>query len=119
MFFHFRQNNSGGSFAFDEKAGISVNVIVEANSVEEANNKAEEIGLYFDGCDNGQDCSCCGDRWYRQYEGDEGNKRPSIYGQAIRKNQKFKKEGVFSFKWIDGPEAFIHYKDGRILPSLI
>lgn len=119
MFFNFRQNNSGGHFAFDEKAGISVNVIVEAETAEEANSKAEQLGLYFDGCDNGQDCDCCGDRWYRQYSDSDGDKKPSIYGVAIRKNQKFKKDGPFHFKWINGPEAFIHYKNGKVVPSLI
>ena len=31
---------------------------------------AEDIGLYFDGVEQGMDCSCCGDRWYRAWEDD-------------------------------------------------
>ena len=29
----------------------------------EANTKACDIGIYFDGVANGADCECCGDRW--------------------------------------------------------
>ena len=57
MFYTYRQNNSGGTFVYDESAGISVNVIIEANSREQAKRRAEQIGLYFDGQ---MDCDCCG-----------------------------------------------------------
>ena len=67
-FYQFRQNNSGGSFHHDAAAGIGYNVIIEANSETEAICKAEDIGLYFDGVDSGDDCECCGDRWYGCYE---------------------------------------------------
>jgi hypothetical protein len=66
-FYAYRQNNSGGSFHIDESAGISRCVVVEANSSDEADRKAIEIGLYFNGCEIGRDCSCCGDRWYPTY----------------------------------------------------
>jgi len=64
MWFEYRQNNSGGSFRFDKKKGISVYVWVEAEDAAAADKRAEDIGLYFNGCDSGCDCPCCGDRWY-------------------------------------------------------
>lgn len=78
MFFTYRQNNSGGSFILDSNRGISVYVIVEAQSSDEADHKAEYIGLYFDG--NG-DCPCCGNRWTTAWE--EGTSEPRVYGEEI------------------------------------
>ncbi len=86
-FYSFDQNNSGGSFQISEKEGISEYVIVEALNAENANNKAEEIGIYFNGCDDGIDCDCCGDRWYRVYE-DDGEKVPSVYGKPVENATK-------------------------------
>ncbi|AWY07634.1 hypothetical protein SEA_YOSIF_70 [Streptomyces phage Yosif] len=104
MFFEYNQNNSGGSFAFEDNA-ITHYVIVEADSAEEANRRAEEIGLYFDG---DGDCSCCGDRWYEQWDDRDGDKVPSIYGTPIQ-------DFDFSFKWMgDRPEAYVHFADGRV-----
>ena len=60
MFFSFHQNNSGGFFKIDNDKGIDAYVIVEGDTVEEVMDKAEKIGLYFDG---DGDCSCCGNRW--------------------------------------------------------
>lgn len=67
-FYHFRQNNFGGSFKIDDD--VAINVIIEATSAKQANGKAQEIGIYFDGCDTGKDCECCGDRWHRVDESD-------------------------------------------------
>ena len=58
-FYRYRQNNSGGSF--DREMGLSV--FIEAATVEEANDRAEGMGIYFNGVENGSDCECCGDRW--------------------------------------------------------
>lgn len=122
MFYHFHQNNSGGNFAYDDKLGIAPNVIVEADSVAEANDRALDIGLYFDGVSNGRDCSCCGDRWYPvssdQYD---GKPFPHMYGSQVNPGDNFPakdEKGGFHFKWMgDGmAEGFIHYKDGRIEP---
>ena len=62
-FYLFDQNNSGGSFDFNEEEGITLTVVIQAENAENANKRAEEIGLYFDGCNNEIDCDCCGDRW--------------------------------------------------------
>lgn len=67
-FFDFSQNNSGGSFVFDEQRGITHFVIVEAMDADHANSVAENIGLYFNGCESGNDCDCCGDRWSEAVE---------------------------------------------------
>lgn len=61
-YYHYRQNNSGGSFT--EPA---INVYIEANTSEEANAIAIQNGLYFGGYG---DCECCGDRWYNASERD-------------------------------------------------
>lgn len=106
MFYNFRQNNTGGAFALDEDRGISVNVIVEADSTEEANERAQRIGVYFNGCDDGSDCPCCGDRWYEAW-GNEGEPVPSIYGKPLI-------EASNDYPWMGGgPEAYVHLKDGR------
>lgn len=56
------QNNSGGSFDLNEN--ISHRVVIEAESSYEASEIAESLGIYFNGCNEGMDCPCCGDRWY-------------------------------------------------------
>ncbi len=61
-FYEFNQNNSGGSFVVDEN--VCHRVVIEAHSESEAIAKAESLGCYWNGCDEGMDCSCCGDRWY-------------------------------------------------------
>lgn len=59
----FYQNNSGGAFEIDDEAGIGPRVWIEADSPAHANERAMEIGVYFDGVYKGVDCPCCGDRW--------------------------------------------------------
>lgn len=71
--FTFRQNNSGGRFIG------ATEVIIEADNAEEANEIAQANGIYFNGCENGQDCNCCGDRWSPVSDYD-ATKKPSIYG---------------------------------------
>lgn len=65
FFYHFHQNNSGGFLA--EPA---CEVFIEADTAEEANAIGLENGIYFDGCSKNIDCNCCGDRWYRAFNGD-------------------------------------------------
>lgn len=75
-FYQFRQNNSGGSFSYP-----AINVIVEALDVNHANSIAENNGVYFNGCDSGQDCDCCGDRWYPQYNESNATNSPMVYDE--------------------------------------
>ena len=74
-FFQYRQNNSGGQFT-----GPAIHVIIEADSADEADQRAvNEAGLYFDGCAQDIDCSCCGDRWHRAW--DDGDDEPRVYDE--------------------------------------
>lgn len=95
----YRQNNSGGSFVEDKERGLGYIVAIEADNAKEANDKAEEIGIYFNGCDYGRDCDCCGDRWF-SCDDDDAESSPNYYGSPL--------EGFW------GISSFIHYKDDRI-----
>lgn len=90
-FYQFRQNNSGGSFDYDDRSGLSVNVYIEAGTADEANSRAEDLGIYFDGVDNGSDCSCCGDRWYRVGEYDRVD-------SVLQEDEDFS-AGAWQIKW--------------------
>lgn len=104
LFYTYNQNNSGGSFSLDEVAGITHYVIVEAYSADDANERAENIGLYFDG---DGDCPCCGDRWYSQWSDKDGDPEPMIYGEPASAY-------VGTFEWMPpGKEIVVHYLDGR------
>jgi hypothetical protein len=73
--FLYHQNNPSGVFH-----GPAYHVYVQAISERVANAMAEDAGLYFNGCADGKDCSCCGDRWstpYRSYN--EEPAPPSSY----------------------------------------
>lgn len=109
MFFHFSQNNSGGGFELDKDRGITHNVIVEAADADQANLKAESIGLYFDGCSTGMDCPCCGDRWSAAYS-EEADEEPCVYGTPVGVEPKWK-----PMKWMEeGYETCVHYANGEI-----
>lgn len=106
-FYTFSQNNSGGSFDIDHASGIGEAVIVEANTADEANTKAEAIGLYFDGVDEGMDCGCCGDRWHRADESD-GSAVPTRY------NNRFTLDApATNYRY--ACESFVHYANGSIV----
>jgi len=67
-FYTFEQNNS---FGIDiQNSGIGWIVVIEAESSDAANERAESIGIYFNGVAEGRDCECCGDRWSRAWEGE-------------------------------------------------
>lgn len=69
MFFNFMQNNSHGSYEVTSAAGHEL--VIEADSPEQANEKAASI-IQFD-----KGCSCCGDRWTRVWRG--GTPAPTAY----------------------------------------
>ena len=98
MFYEFTQNNSGGSFVADARVGYAV--IIEASNLKEANSRAEDVGIYFNGCEDGLDCPCCGDRWHPAYG--KGDKVPSHYGKPVEKT-----DDSFWGLWL-----VIHYKNG-------
>lgn len=106
--FTYIQNNTGGTFDYDEVRGITHFVIIEASTPKEADDKLCDIGGYFDGVRNGYDCSCCGDRWYETYR-EEGTDEPLIYGKSPRDHIK---KGL---NWMRrGREVAIHRADGVI-----
>ena len=109
MFYTYNQNNSGGLFDYDEKRGIGQYVIVEADTPEEADSRAEEIGLYFDGSG---DCECCGPRWSpvaNYWNSDEGTEEPMIWDSVV----------VVEDGSGRGSEcaAYVHYADSTILKA--
>ena len=106
-FYHLTQNNSGGGFDFDEAAGITHHVVIEADSADEAAERAEAIGCYWNGVESGADCPCCGDRWYEP-SGYDAREFPHIYSEPLGIAQR-------GFGWMkDGREIAVHYKDGRV-----
>lgn len=107
MFYHYSQNNSGGYFNYYPDKGISHYVIIEASSAKSADARAEGVGLYFDGSG---DCQCCGNRWSKQWNDDQGKEVPSIYGTPVEEYNP--KTAFLGIKWIDGYETFVHYADG-------
>jgi hypothetical protein len=102
MFYTFHQNNSGGSFVINNN--VAPYVIVEADSAVEANQIAEELEIYFNGCSDGIDCECCGDRWWPVDE-DDGTVEPKVYDSDPDKVRR-----------VCVPEGKVHarvfYKDG-------
>lgn len=106
-FFHYDQNNSGGHFDYDLLRGVTEHVVIEAPNALMADAMLRSIGGYFDGCESGRDCSCCGDRW-RMAVGD-GSPSPTIYGHAA--SDLSRDESVMPA----GQKAVVvHYLDGRV-----
>jgi hypothetical protein len=106
-FHQFNQNNSGGHFDFDPVAGITHHVLIEGEAVSDVVEKALAIGIYFDGCDAGMDCGCCGDRWYQPWSDAQLDKEPTVYSTPVSEFRaliQFMKEGA---------EVCVHYLDGR------
>lgn len=98
--FEFKQNNSGGSFDHDPRKGIGFAVYVEADDAEHANYRARRIGLYFNGCESGIDCSCCGDRWSEAWRNEGSN---TIEGYDW-------KEGMVKLRGgVEGEEPFLSW----------
>ena len=79
--FTFSQNNSGGTFSVNDK--VDAWVFIQARTPDEANNLAERIGIYFNGCASGYDCGCCGDRWSSQWRDEKGEDIPTKYGEPL------------------------------------
>lgn len=102
MFFAFHQNNSGGSFQCDDE--VTEFVIIEAKNADHANSTAEFIGIYFDGCEQGIDCSCCGDRWYRTSDY-QGTDQPLIYDK-----HPYEYKSMFIGKGYE--YCYVYYLDG-------
>lgn len=101
-FFMWNQNNSGGHFAVNDD--LTWRVVIEADTYQQAEQKAFEFGVYYNGCDDDIDCSCCGDRWYEGEELDEGH----LKGRTL---EEYLQEYADAYGWED-PSIIIHYLDG-------
>ena len=108
-FYLFTQNNSGGSFDFMPMEGIAEYVFIEALDSKEANQKAQEIGIYFNGCEKDIDCECCGDRWYEVDESD-GTEFLEIYGEDVYKYKGSSFRNRCYIHWIDGTIELVKFK---------
>ena len=102
MFYTYRQNNSFSTFDVNED--VTHYVIIEADSVEDANRRAEGVGIYFDGCSKGIDCPCCGDRWSEAWD-DDADPEPMIYGEPVATHTSWRAEPGEAL-------AYVYYKDG-------
>lgn len=100
-FYIFTQNNSGGRFIADSK--LCHHLVIEAESEKEAIQRAEELGVYFDGVENDIDCECCGDRW------DE----PSVLDPQKNDVKQKMQSLVSEYKWTS-PEVRVFYADGNV-----
>jgi hypothetical protein len=79
--FTFHQNNSGGSYTINDD--VDVVVIIQAKNADDANDIAQCVaGIYFNGVEDGRDCECCGDRWYKTRDS-EATDHPQIYGRIV------------------------------------
>lgn len=114
MFFEYRQNNSGGSFVYNDK--LCKWMFVEADTVDEANAFAENLGCYWNGVAKNMDCECCGDRWYKPWGGTEF---PLDYGDGtmFANPEEYCQYLVdeYGYSRKDQVEARVFYKDGRVV----
>ena len=99
--YHFNQNNSGGRFDIDQDRGIGPHVWIEAVNAGHANYIARDLGIYFDGVDDGIDCKCCGDRWH--WASDSGPNRG--HAPLIHRER--------SFSWY--PYTYLHPLSGGVI----
>ena len=139
-FFEFCQNNTGGSFDVDEN--LTHRVLIEAEDYDEAIRFAEGLGMYWNGVENGMDCPCCGDRWYKPSDGkefpfkygrmslNEANSIAESCGVEVVKSKDVKSDESRSYDvmfptpesyvqylaneygWTD-PDGYIYYKNGN------
>lgn len=111
----FRQNNSGGTFYTDKERGIAVCVIIQAPNARVANAIATTKGLYFNGCASGEDCDCCGDRWYPTDEY-YATEVPMVYDKevvACSEEESARDWGTYLgfMHPMEGEFSFIKYKE--------
>lgn len=99
MFYTFIQNNPGGTFT--RTKDLNNIVIIESSSFREAIDIAESKGVYFNGCNLGIDCDCCGDRWSVPYM-EEGTNVPTYYSQPL--SDEDRKYCVIHYKEVPEPE---------------
>ena len=109
MWFNFDQNNSGGSFTVDDQ--LCHRLFIEADSQEKAEEKAFDMGVYYDGCSDGTDCPCCGDRWYSP---DEVELPAKFDDEVYETIEAYAQNLADRYGWTK-PDCRIFYADGRVV----
>lgn len=94
--FHFRQNNSGGSFVVDKN--VSHHVFIQAA------NAADTIAVGEKFFDNSDSCECCGERWSCYVSDNSGNSLPFVYDEPLENYND-----IWMEDW-----GRLHYYDGRV-----
>jgi hypothetical protein len=109
MWFKFNQNNSGGKFTYSKN--LADHVWIEADNPRHANIIAEDLGIYFDGCDTGRDCPCCGDRWYPVY-GTGSDITLDQLLEKLRNANKEYKNSLYNISWVVHAKGGAKYSGG-------
>lgn len=127
QFYEISQNNSGGSFIVDDK--LCHRLFIEAESSDDASSIAEDLGCYWDGCETGSDCHCCGDRWYRPWSNDginfdEINTKWNGYEISVWVNKETQtpdelmsdvKSRYSDMTWLEEPKIESKYGSKRVI----
>jgi hypothetical protein len=101
MWFHYHQNNTGGSFlSYEDK--LVEDVLIEAATKEEANAKFP-FKLCFGGVDACGCCPCCGHRWEEPWEGTE---EPTIYDEPYVSHRSYSKLAYVLVMPEDSPDVW-------------
>lgn len=115
--YHYSQNNSGGSFVQNDSVGEDV--FIEAKSAKHANFEAEQKGLYFDG---DGDCPCCGNRWHEAWRDADVIEFPATVPSGWRNDdpatecnniEEYAQAHINRWGLEQDAQAVIHYDDGR------
>lgn len=137
-FFEYDQSNSGGHFLCNNH--ICHRLFIEADNENIANQKALNLGVYFNGVEDGTDCDCCGDRWGGPYERvdlsygcfprKQAEQIAEEYGCRLEKHEGKHHPGEWNVIFPDiesyaqyladkiawtSPEARIFYKNGSVI----
>lgn len=101
-FYTYSQNNSGGYFIDNER--VCEYLIIEAETVKEANARMEEITA-----DYREYCECCGERWHECWDEDDGKTYPNIYGVPVERVTKslFRNKAYLYRHGSDTQEVFV------------
>ena len=104
------QNNSGGSFRTTDK--LCHRLYIEADNTDDAKAIAEDLGCYWNGCEAGIDCECCGDRWHEPWDEIEF---PVKYGDYVFDTIEDYAQHLYStfMRWTQ-PDGRIFYSNGEV-----
>lgn len=105
----FDQNNSFGYFDVNDK--VCHRLFIEAESFQNAVEKAEELGCYWHGVDIGIDCPCCGDRWSKWDDAPVDFRKHK--GLRFDNIEDYAQYIADEYGWTT-PDARIYYHDGNV-----